>query len=265
MNPAVHAPLRIGRPSKAEPFLATLQHWLADDPQLQSVELLRRAKVAGYDGAKSALYELVHELRPRRTQQLLPFPPAAGQMTQHDFAPVIVRYNDGSSGRLYFFATRLTWSRWVTASIIGNEQVDTLIDATRRHFQRAGGVPLLAVFDRPRVVARSDCRPGTVAAWNPAVAAMALELGVGLDVCWRHRDGPNGASDSIAIWLKGKFFKDRRFADAGDAARQLCRWLADINAAPLSGANGSTPADRLREEQSHMRPVRLGPDTDHAP
>lgn len=55
---------RIGRPGKAEPYRAMLSGWLTADPRLRSVELLCRAKLAGYDGAKSALYELVREVRP---------------------------------------------------------------------------------------------------------------------------------------------------------------------------------------------------------
>jgi hypothetical protein len=53
----------LGRPSKAEPYRARVSGWLAEEPTLLSVELLRRAKLAGYEGAKSALHELVREVR----------------------------------------------------------------------------------------------------------------------------------------------------------------------------------------------------------
>src|SRR5690348_13826241 len=49
---------RPGRPSKADAYRERVTTWLAEEPALLSVELLRRAKLAGYDGAKSALYEL---------------------------------------------------------------------------------------------------------------------------------------------------------------------------------------------------------------
>src|SRR5687768_3133713 len=63
---AERARRRIGRPSKAEPFRGFLIGELAVQPDVLAVELLRRAKLKGYDGGKSALYELVKELRPER-------------------------------------------------------------------------------------------------------------------------------------------------------------------------------------------------------
>ncbi len=63
----------IGRPAKAEPYRARVRAWLAAEPALLSVELLRRAKLAGYDGGKSAFYALVRELRPVRPRPVVRF------------------------------------------------------------------------------------------------------------------------------------------------------------------------------------------------
>lgn len=46
----------IGRPAKAEPFRALVAQVLAQEPELLAVEILRRVKLAGYTGGKSALY-----------------------------------------------------------------------------------------------------------------------------------------------------------------------------------------------------------------
>ena len=51
----------VGRPSKAEPFRAFLVGELVVQPDVMSLELLRRARSKGYDGGKSALYELVND------------------------------------------------------------------------------------------------------------------------------------------------------------------------------------------------------------
>jgi len=37
--------------------------WLREDPALTTAEILRRLRLAGYRGGKSALYELVKRLR----------------------------------------------------------------------------------------------------------------------------------------------------------------------------------------------------------
>ena len=54
----------VGRPSKAEPFRTFVAGLMTTEPALLSVEILRRTKLAGYAGGKSALYGLVHSLRP---------------------------------------------------------------------------------------------------------------------------------------------------------------------------------------------------------
>ena len=48
---------------KAEAYRGLVRTLLTDEPQLLSVELLRRAKLAGYDGRKSALYALMRDVR----------------------------------------------------------------------------------------------------------------------------------------------------------------------------------------------------------
>jgi hypothetical protein len=44
----------IGRPAKAEPFRSVIAEILAREPDLLSVEILRRAKLQGYAGGKTA-------------------------------------------------------------------------------------------------------------------------------------------------------------------------------------------------------------------
>ena len=55
-----------GRPSTAAPYAPQVAQWLREDPDLPGVEILRRVRLAGYRGGKSALYELVSRLRVRR-------------------------------------------------------------------------------------------------------------------------------------------------------------------------------------------------------
>ena len=52
-----------GRPSTVAPYAPQVAQWLREDPDLPGVEILRRVRLAGYRGGKSALYELVRRLR----------------------------------------------------------------------------------------------------------------------------------------------------------------------------------------------------------
>jgi len=54
---------RVGRPSVVAQYEPQLAQWIREHPDLSGAEILRRARLAGYRGGKSAFYELVRRLR----------------------------------------------------------------------------------------------------------------------------------------------------------------------------------------------------------
>src|SRR5262249_4080596 len=108
---------RVGRPSKAEPYRVLVTKLLTEDPELLSVEVHRRARLEGYDGRKSALYELIRSVRPKKAKPRMRFEGLPGEFTQHDFGQVDVRFHDGTKQRIHFFASRLKYSRHVEVSV----------------------------------------------------------------------------------------------------------------------------------------------------
>jgi transposase len=121
-----------------------------------------------------------------------------GEFSQHDFGEVKVRFIDGSCRTVHFFASRLKWSRWVEVSLIDNQGVETLVRQVASHFTRFGGVPLCAVFDRPKTVALRWAENGAVTEWNPTFAYAALELGFTAEVCWPHQPRQKGYASYCA-------------------------------------------------------------------
>jgi len=74
---------RIGRPSTVEAFRSLIVAELARQPGVLAVELLRRARLAGYAGGKSALYELVKAIRPQEGRRpLVRFEGLPGEFSQ---------------------------------------------------------------------------------------------------------------------------------------------------------------------------------------
>lgn len=249
----------IGRPSKAEPFRGFLVGELAVQPDALAVELLRRAKLKGYGGGKSALYALVKELRPERPRPIVRFEGLAGEFSQHDFGHVDVRFLDGRKQRVHFFASRLKYSRWVQVSIVPNEQVETLVRAMVEHFAAWGGLPLLAVFDRPKTIALSWNKDSTVIEWNPVFGNVVLDLGLAVELCWPRSPEQKGSVENLVGWVKGSFFKQRRFVDDEDLRQQLGAWHVEVNTERPSRATRVVPAVRLAEEQPRLRPLRVKP------
>jgi transposase len=152
-NSAERARRQIGRPSKAEAYREVLVQALTEDPTLKSVELLHRARLAGYTGGKSAVYALAQTLRVRTVTPLVRFEGLPGEFSQHDFGEVWVTYQDGTETRVHFFASRLKYSRWVEVSLVSDERVETLVRALVEHLAAFGGIPLVTVFDRPKTIA----------------------------------------------------------------------------------------------------------------
>jgi transposase len=257
---AERARREVGRPSKAEPFRSFLVGELAVQPDVLSVELFRRAKLRGYSGGKSAVYALIKELRPERVRPVVRFEGLAGEFSQHDFGHVDVRYLDGRQRRVHFFASRLKYSRWVEVSLVENEQVEALVRAMVEHFATWGGLPLLAVFDRPKTITLSWTKDGTVTEWNPTFGAVMLDLGLGVELCWPRSPEQKGSVENLVGWVKGSFFKQRRFVDDDDLRRQLAEWHHEVNTQRPSRATRTIPAVRLAEEQPRLRPLRVKPD-----
>jgi transposase len=250
----------IGRPAKAEPFRPFVVDVLAREPDLLSVEILRRAKLKGYAGGKTALYDLISALRPTTVRPLVRFEGLAGEFSQHDFGQVDVRFLDGTKTRIHFFASRLKYSRWVEVTIVPNECAETLVRTLVDHFAAIGGIPLLAVFDRPKTVALKWTRDGQVTEWNALFAGVALDLGLGIEVCWPSSPEQKGSIENLVGWVKGSFFKQRRFLDAADLLAQLAEWRTEVNTARPCRATRVIPAVRLEEERPRLRPLKVAPE-----
>ncbi|MFN7955794.1 MAG: hypothetical protein U0610_29030 [bacterium] len=86
-----------------------------------------------------------------------------------------------------------------------------------------------------------------------------LELGVGVELCWPRRANQKGSVENLVGWVKGSFFKQRRFLDDVDLARQLAEWHEEVNTRRPSRATNVIPAERMAEERARLRPLKVRP------
>ncbi len=204
---AAHRERGIGRPSKTAPFADQVAAWLRDEPDRPTQELLRRAKEAGYTGHKTAFYALVAAARPKRAAPVVRFEGLPGEFSQHDFGQVDVTFVDGRKRRVRFFASRLKYSRFVAVSLVEDERVETLVRGLARHFVAFGGLPLMAVFDRPRTIVQKSGKGRDVDAFNATFAQAIVDLGVGVEMCAPRSGNQKGSVERLVGWVKGSFFK----------------------------------------------------------
>jgi transposase len=241
----------IGRPSEVRRWRADVERILGEEPALPTVEILSRLRGVGYTGGKSAVYELVQGLRPpKRESPEVRFEGVPGEFSQHDFGSVTVTYADGARGKIHFFASRLKYSRWTHVVVVPNEKVESLIRALLLAFESFGGVPLRAVFDNPKTIVTS--RTHGVIEWNPTFAHVPVDYGFGVELCWPRRANQKGSVENLVGWVKGSFFKVRRFHDRDDLERQLSVWLEEVNTQRPSRATNEIPAARMVAERQRL-------------
>ncbi len=253
---------RPGRPSTVGRYRDVVASMLRDEPKLKSVEVLRHLRERGYTGGKSAVYDLVKSLRAQGVRPIRRAGGEAGDFSQHGLGEVLIKWTGGGRGRLTFFASRLKYSRYTVVTCVPNQKIETLVRTLAAHFSQIGGLPLIAVFDRPKaIVTKSDSNTGEVLAWNPIFADVKARLGVAVEVCWPHQQRRNGSLENLVGWVRNSFFRARQFVDADDLQTQLQAWHEEVNERRPSRATGHIPGELLRaEEQGRLRPVKLGPE-----
>jgi transposase len=251
---------RIGRPSKATLFAPRVVEWLRETPDLPTQELLRRATEAGYTGHKSAFYGLVAGVRPPRATPVVRFDGLPGEFSQHDFGHVDVTFVDGKKKRVHFFASRLKYSRFAAVTLVDNERVETIVRCLARDFVAFGGLPLMAVFDRPKTIVKKGGRGREVEAYNATFAQAIVDLGVGVEMCAPRSGNQKGSVERLVGWVKSSFFKHRKFQDDLDLRAQLAAWHVEVNTKTPSRATGVIPESRRQEELARLRPIKVFPE-----
>lgn len=250
-----------GRPPVAAPFEAMVRDLLKEEPDLPTVEILRRLRGEGYADGKNPVYRLVRSLRRIVTSPLVRFEGLPGEFAQCDFGHVRVGYDDGTTEILHFFAARLKWSRWVHVELVDNEQVESLVRALLSAFDSFGGVPLVGVFDNPKTVVLS--RQGGEIHWNPTFSQFALDYRFAPELCTPRSGWEKGSVENLVGFVKNGFFRVRRFHDRTDLDDQLAEWHHDVNEVRPCRATGVPPSARIADERRRLRPLPI-PSTDYA-
>jgi hypothetical protein len=96
--------------------------------------------------------------------------------------------------------------------------------------------------------------------WNPVFAQAAMEIGFAAELCWPSRPRQKGSVENLVGWVKGSFFRQRRFHDREDLEQQLGEWMREVNEQRASRATGEIPAVRLMDELDRLRAPRCTAD-----
>jgi transposase len=252
----------MGRPSPLSPFKETIERWLLEEPRIKTLEILERLREEGYQGSKSPVYALVRKLRPPlKKDGVARFEAVPGEFSQHDHGSVRVTYQDGSQEVVHFFCSVLKYSRLRDVVLVPDEKLETTCHALVQSFSFFGGVPLLGVFDNPKIFVTKH--EGKHVDWNPTFAQFAVEAGFCPMACWPYHPQEKGAVENLVGHVKSSFFKVNRFKNRKDMERRLKVWLHRINEETPSRATGQIPRHRHLLEVERLRPLGISPEGFH--
>ena len=102
-------------------------------------------------------------------------------------------------------------------------------------------------------------REGTKIEWNTTFGQAALDLRFAPELCWPYRPKEKGSVENLVGWVKGSFFKVRRFANRDDLERQL---LKEVSGTRPSRATGVIPPPEIAagrfDAPQHAAELRAG-------
>ncbi len=248
----------VGRPSKAQPYRSFVADLLLSNPNLKALEVVARAREVGYTGGKSALYQVIASIRPKRGRPLGTSDRIPGEIVRHGVGQVDLRVGDHTRP-VGFVLSRLEFSQWATVSVVPDLAMETVFRAMVQHYQRMGGLPFLAIFDRAKPFAMRAEREGQAPEWDPAFAHAVIQLGIGVEVRAR-RGADRGPGLNLGNWAKAGLLNGRIFQDEADVELGMKVWIDKMNDLPTPELGGKSPALLLTEERQRLRALRLGPE-----
>lgn len=247
-----------GRPSKTAAYEDRVRELLESKPLLAPIEVLRLAKTWGYEGGRSAMFDLALRLRPPPPpkEPVILFDGLPGEFAQFDFGEAEITLGDGAKRRIQFFAGRLKFSRFVHVVIVPDQQSERLVRALVACLIAFGGSPKQWVFDNPRTIRISPM--GAPLKLHAYLRDLVGEMNVLPEMCAPRSGNQKGSVENLVGFVKNSFLYVRTFADDADLDRQLVEWLHETNFVRKCDATGEIPAARLQREADWLkkRPVQ---------
>jgi transposase len=251
---------RPARPSKLDPFLATIEELLAGEPRLSGVRIREELEKFGYRGGKTILDDLLRELRPRflpppRSFQRTRYRP--GELAQFDLCEPRreIPVGHGQTRRGYLVTCELPYSRAFAAALVFSKEFADIGHGMARCLGRLGALPQKLVWDREGAIAPLG-RP------TEDFLAFCGQLELGWVILDAGDCQAKGALERSHRFVHSNFEAGRRFANQLDFQDQLDGWCERINAR-VHRTTRAVVGERLAEERAQMRslPERL-PDAD---
>lgn len=249
---------RVARPRVMDPYLCYVTARVTALPELTASRLLREIRELGYAGGRTALGDVVREVRPRLPSFELRFETPPGRQAQVDFAHFEVEFADAPGQRhiVWLFSLVLGHSRYLWARYVMHQDLVSVLRCHMAAFEHLGGVPVEILYDRMKtaVLGETPEEPPHIV-YNAKLVALAKHYGFNPRACRAYRAKTKGKVERPYRYIRQDFFLGRRFRNLEDLNAQLRQWLDTVANVRVHGTTQRVVAEHFAEERAHLQPL----------
>jgi len=247
------------RPCVMDPFVAYVTERVRAFPELSIERLLREIRAMGYPGGRSALGEIVRDVRPPRRRGFeVRFETAAGEQAQVDFAHFSTEFDDAPQRRrsIWLFTIVLGHSRYLWGRFVEHQDLQTVLRCHMEAFEHLRGVPHEILYDRMKTAVLGEVEKHII--YNAKLVAFAQHYAFAPRACKAYRAKTKGKVERPYRYIRQDFFLARRFQNLADLNRQLRVWLDTVANARVHGTTHRVVSQHFAEERPALQALPAG-------
>lgn len=244
INGGVMEPQMKERRSTVEPYKETVIKLMEEG--LTAVRIHEELAALGFAGKYSAVKKYVRKIKGKEVFVRVHTP--AGHEAQVDFGYVGRTKDDtGASRKTWVFNMRLSYSRFDYYEKVYDQKVETFIHCHVNAFEAFKGVPEVVKIDNLKAAILEANFYGPV--YQKMYREFAEHYGFKPLPCRIYHPNDKGKVESGIKYVKGNFFKGRKFINGTDCDRKLRLWIEEANKR-VHGTTKRVPKEVFEKEES---------------
>lgn len=196
----------------------------------------------GYTGSYDTVKRYISKIKRSPAKPFMVLTSLPGEEAQVDFGYIgTIKLTNTKYKKAWVFVMQLSYSRYMYAKIVFNQDVATFIRCHKEAFRYFNGVPQSIKLD--------NLKAGVLEAnfYEPAIqrnyASFASHYGFLPDPCRVMTPTDKGKVESNIKYIKENCFKGRAFKDNTEAEKFLVNWLVTIANNRLHGTTKKIPSE----------------------
>jgi len=250
INQGIMQPQMKDRTSIVEPYKETVIKLMEEG--LSAVQIHQEIAAAGFSGKYSAVKKYVRKIKGKEVFIRVHTP--AGHEAQVDFGYVGRTKDDyWVSRKTWIFNMRLSYSRLDYFEKVYDQKVETFINCHVNAFEAFKGVTEVVKIDNLKAAILETNFYGP--AYQKMYREFADHYGFKPLPCRIYHPNDKGKVESGIKYVKGNFFKGRKFANGAECDRKLRFWTEEANKR-IHGTTKKVPVEVFeKEEEDKLLPL----------